>query len=258
MRTSTALLCTLLNIAIFHVVQSQQVHLVTASSDEGEGSLRQILLQTEAFDTIRFLEEIDTIYLTSEELLISKSIILAGNENKTCLKRNNDTLAFRLINIESPEALLVKFLNIGFAGGYAPHGTELTVNGDNGGAVSVKDSIHHIIFTFCDFTNNRSGDGVSDAWNGEYYAGKGGHGGAIYTNSRLRLENCSFLNNFCGTGGQCHQIPWGWYELFGEDGGSGGAVFCNSILEMDNCQFESNQAGNGRSAMGYGSELCAC
>jgi hypothetical protein len=236
------------------ILTAQQSWFVTSASDEGEGSLRNILQQTVAYDTIRFAGGIDTIYLTSGELTIDRSLFIMGNENKTFIKRDVNSPVFRLIKIESEDSIRILFNKMGFSGGSAPKGTETTINGENGGAILVSDSVHFLSLESCNFISNCSGDGVSEAWNGEYYAGKGGHGGAIYTNSKLLLEDCSFLNNFCGTGGQCHQIQWDWYILIGEDGGSGGAIFCTSILEMENCLFESNRAGNGRSALGSGSD----
>ncbi|MCU0371240.1 MAG: hypothetical protein MUC31_07485, partial [Bacteroidales bacterium] len=237
------------------LLTGQQVHFVSSAADDGEGTLRSILQLANPFDTIRFQPGLDTVFLTSGELTINKSVYLEGNENVTFIKRDGSSPLFRLVRITSTDTLRVSFVRMGFTGGSALTGTEATVNGEGGGAVMAGDSVHDLSFEWCEFINNMSGDGVSDGWNGEeYFAGKGGHGGAIYTNSKGRLKDCLLKKNFCGTGGQCHKIVWNWYDLIGEDGGDGGAIYATANLVMENCRLDSNRAGNGRSAIGYGSD----
>ena len=61
---------------IFAIVNlSAATHIVTSSSDDGECSLRKIIADASAGDTIIFASNIDKIILTSGQITIDKYLV---------------------------------------------------------------------------------------------------------------------------------------------------------------------------------------
>ena len=96
---------------------------VTNTNDSGPGSLRQAIAAAQPNDTITFAPEVSgTILLTSGELVISKSVIIAGpSADSLTISGNN---ASRVITITSSVNVTISGLTI--ANGYTP---------DNGGGI---------------------------------------------------------------------------------------------------------------------------
>jgi len=223
----------------------QQTLFVNNSGDSGEGSLRDILLQVENGDTIRFNEDIDTVFLTTGELMIGKSLNLVGNQERTYLKRVAGTPDFRIINILSDNFLEIHLNNLVITGGKAPDGTEESINGQGGGGIFIGQDYHQVYLMNGQIHGNLAGNG----YNGPDFAGNGGDGGGIYSNSYVSLINCEILNNGTGTG-----FP---YELtnnykYGSNGGNGGGLYTNNDIDIVASNFIDNYASPGAGVWGFG------
>lgn len=232
---------------ISQTTHSQSVNFVTNDNDSGPGSFRLAMMEAASGDTIRFTGDIDTIRLTSGELLINKTLVIAGNPGRTCILRSDTTIHFRIFNIASPESIRVELIDLCISSGKAPDGYNPDIHGQPGGGISIADSIHEIVLKGCVLKGNMSGNGYR-----KYVAnksGNGGNGGGIYSLSKLTLENCVLGQNHCGSGAE----GWSggeWDSQSGGNGGSGGGIFCLNNLELTGCTFTQNKSGDGGEAIG--------
>lgn len=233
------------NILLSH---SQQVHYVSNAADSGEGTLRNILQQSQHGDTIRFVEGIDTVYLTSDELLISKSFSILGNPEMITILRLPLSTQFRIMRVVSDDSLVINLRNIIISGGHAQDGNNASVKGEDGGGIYISQNYHKLFLTDCIIAGNKAGDGFRSS--SPYSGGNGGDGGGIYSNSYVFLENCGISDNSTGIG-----VAWwtqgDYYSVYGTNGGSGAGIYSTHDLKMLNCQFKDNIAQPGGSCSCY-------
>src|SRR4029079_3101762 len=75
---------------------------VTNGSDSGPGSLRQATVDASAGDTINFAPSVTTVNLTSDELIIDKSLTIAGPfAHPVTVRRGSTSPPFRIFEIYS-------------------------------------------------------------------------------------------------------------------------------------------------------------
>ncbi len=109
-------------------------------------------------------------------------------------------------------------------------------SGGSGGAIYNAGTINNILS--CVFIGNYAGNGGSAPLLSGAKPGKGGSGGAIYSNNSVTVNNSTFDGNYAGTGGE------GAYDDGGA-GGSGGAIYNTGTITIANCQLQNNYAGDG-------------
>jgi hypothetical protein len=223
----------------------QATHYVLNGNNSGEGSLRQILLDANSGDTIRFDTDVDTVFLTSGELLIDKSIVIIGNESNSGIVRS-DTARFRILRIASDDSLEVELSHLTIRGGHSGDGTASNVSAEEGGGIFIPDSIHLITLSDCQIIDNITGNGRN---NSDDDAGNGGNGGGISSHSELRLLRCKFSNNHTGNGGNAHSGGT-WTSGKGGTGGFGGGIYCLKKMILQDCTISENTTGNGGNANG--------
>ncbi len=233
------------------VLTSQDVFYVTTQADKGPGSLRYILQQTDHFDTIYFEEGIDSVHLTTGQLLIDKSLYIQGNPDTTVILRSDKANGdFRIIYICSDDTLQVHLELLELTKGRAPGGTAGSLEGEPGGAVYIPGTNHSLTLEGCIITDNRSGNGYGESWQTE--GGNGGPGGGIYSNSSLTVKNSRFFTNISGNGACWINGNSMWYSHYTTNSGSGGAIYCSNDLNLINSVIENNTARDGINAHSHG------
>ena len=230
---------------------SQDVTYVTTQADNGPGSLRNILAQANHFDTIYFEEGIDSVHLTTGQLLIDKSLYIQGNPDTTVILRSDKANGdFRIFCIFSDDTLQVHLELLELTRGRAPGGTTGSMEGEPGGAVYIPGTNHSLTLDGCIIKDNRSGNGYGESWQTE--GGDGGPGGGIYSNSPLTVKNSRFFGNFSGSGACWIKGNITWYSHYTTNSGSGGAIYCSNDLNITNSIIESNIALDGINANSHG------
>lgn len=231
----------------------QQTHWVTSSSDAGPGTLRDAVENSGPGDIVRFMPNITTVLLQSEEILINKPLSIIGNEGLTIIRRNQSpsTPHFRILNInsESKETDTLYLKNLAIKNGLSADGDIEDLNGRNGGAILVSSSNMVLKLSDCEFYNNKCGNGYSndktiEKNSSRATAGAGGSGGAIFSNAALIITSCSFEANQTGKGGDV-DLGNVSHSVYAGSGGSGGAVFSNGYLRVYDCEFTDNQTNTG-------------
>ncbi|MCL2882539.1 MAG: hypothetical protein FWF45_06620 [Coriobacteriia bacterium] len=201
---------------------------VTTGADDGPGSLRQVISDASAGDTITFASDVDTVTLTSDHIAfstqgltidgsvdhgssgvtITSSVTASGDGGLLC-----DTAG-------SSDTLTLKRLTLTGA---------TTANGQDGGAIYATGTVN---LTDCMITNN-----TADHMGGGIYAdnttltncilsGNDGYtssGGGIYADNSATLTGCTVSGNRAG--------------------GSGGGVVA-TVATLTNCTVAGNLAGN--------------
>ena len=112
--------------------------------------------------------------------------------------------------------------------------------GGSGGAIYNTGTINNI--QTCTFTSNHAGSGGSTQAGAAANPGKGGNGGAIYSNNRVTVTSCTFDGNYAGNGGA------GTTAQSGTTGGSGGAIYNTGTFTISGSVLKNNRAGNGGDA----------
>jgi len=227
---------------------SQTTLFVVNGDDNGPGSLRQTLSDAANNDTIRFMAGVDTVYLTSAELLIDKSIVLSGDPAYTCVIKQDTIPKFRIFRIQSTDSLHVEFYNLSITKGHAPDGDAADLHGKHGGGIFVSDSCHDLMLTNCIIRENQAGDGFRTY--SASITGSGGSGGGIYSLSKIELFNCQFNNNAAGKGANAAS-GGDWDAQHAGAGGAGGGIYCTNDLTIENCTIINNHSGAGGYSGGY-------
>jgi predicted outer membrane repeat protein len=127
--------------AVSHDVCATAATTVTNTSDSGPGSLRQAIVDTCPGGTIDFDPGVDTITLTSDELLIDKDMTINGpGEEALTVKRSTEsaTPEFRIFNIAPGQNVTISGLTI--TGGSAPGPDSFGGGIYNSGDLNLKNS----------------------------------------------------------------------------------------------------------------------
>ncbi len=234
-------------ICLFNEVSiSQTAHFVMNGNDGGAGSLRQAILDAGEGDTIRFMPDVDSVFLTTSELFIDKSIVISGNPGNAIIKRVETGLKFRIFHIKSLDSVTVEFNNLLISGGNAPDGYGSILDGQHGGGVYNPDLNNHLILMDCRIESNCTGEGIDiDAEE----TGDGGYGGGIYSSGSLSLVRCQITANYTGNSAD-GSSGFDWSSMDCGNGGKGGGIYCSNDLILENCTFQANHTGNGGNASG--------
>jgi hypothetical protein len=149
---------------------------VTNGNDSGAGSLRQMIADAQAGDTILFQTGVTTVTLTTDQLLIDKNLTIDGGTGVTVQRSSAaGTPEFRIFYINSGVTAEIRYATI--TNGKAPDGAD-GMNGVNGSD---------------GFYGGHGGNGAP--------GGSGASGGGIYINGSLTLQNCTVTENTSGSGG---------------------------------------------------------
>ena len=93
---------------------------VMNGNDHGRGSLRQAIHDASPGDTINFSPGVTTVNLTTDELVIDKNLTIIGpRDNHLTVRRNTQSLVFRIFHITSSTAVVSIFrlrMSSGIAG----------------------------------------------------------------------------------------------------------------------------------------------
>ena len=240
---------------------------VTSLADSGAGSLRQVIADSAAGDTIVFGVS-GTITLASGELVVEKDLTISGPG--TSALAVSGAGKSRIFNINSNVTALISSLTVangwapGNGGGIYNAGTLRLDNlilsgnatpggaggaaGQSGGQGGSGGGIWNGGTCFvnrCSFSSNHTGAGGSGGY-AEYSPGSGGgggDGGGIYNVSKMALTNCTVSNNSSGGGGN-----GAGSSLFAGGGGSGGrgaGVYSGGSLVLIGCTLVNNRTGSG-------------
>jgi len=211
---------------------------VTNTNDNGPGSLRQALIDANDGDTINFAVT-GTIGLTSDELLVNKSVTISGPGTDVLAINGNAT--YRVFHIAPSKIVTI---------------SELTITNGNASNEPVPDGggiyNDHATLTLgnCTITNNvafRDGGGVHNA-------------GA----ATLTLNDCVINGNVTGNdgGGICNDGTGGaaimgiTNSTVSSNSATHGAGICNdgrmkgaTLLQINNTTFNDNSAGDDAGAI---------
>lgn len=224
---------------------------VTTLADSGPGSLRQVLLEAMAGDTIAFTVT-GVVALTSGELAITNSLTISGpGAANLAISGNN---AGRVFNISSNAVVAISDLTIrdgkaadGAAGGTGQPGGV----GSNGGGIY---NAGNLTLIRCVVRNNAAGNGgLGGSGNAGGYAGAGGAGGSgggLYNAGTLTLSACTISANAAGNGGLGGTGTAGGGGTGGDGGaggagGGGGGVYNAGTLTLSACTISANAGGTG-------------
>jgi hypothetical protein len=248
-------------------------------ADSGPGSLRQAIADATPGDTINFATNVTgTITLTAGELLVNKSLTIAGpGSGVLAVSGNNVSRVFHLTNTMATVAI---------HGLTIANGSAVAVDTNSTGGGAGINNRSALTVSGCVFTNNR----VAAAVTNSYAAGGGilsrgpltiqssrfisntvsgsgaaqtAYGGAIsVVFSNFTISQCVFLGN--STDSPQPGYPDGGGAIISSDSGTiqtstflgnrseryGGAIlyfprFGSNLLAMHNCTFASNSAADG-------------
>jgi hypothetical protein len=224
---------------------------VTNTNDSGPGSLRQAIAETNDGDTVNFDVSLkgQTIALTSDELVVEKSITIIGPGSDQ-LAVSADMQYFRIFHVTGDATVTIEGLTIGPSYAYYGCGilndqANLTIsncalNGNvglefaagisNGGALTIVDST----VTGNSLLYQGDGPGISnsgtliinDSIISGNIAGKGyTNGGGIYSSGMLEITNSTVSGNSVST--------------------SGGGIYNTGVAVITSSTISGNFAGGG-------------
>jgi len=158
---------------------------VTNGNDSGPGSLRQALADANDGDTINFDPSVNTVTLSTAELVITKSITISASPQMVAVVRSSQT-EFRIFHVMPGHSVEINGLTI--SGGH--------ITGDNGGGILNDNST--LTIAHCTVSANTivSGESVNV------------FGGGIYNSGTMTLNQAIVNNNngvYCG----CNSVPFG-------------------------------------------------
>ena len=228
--------------ALCLIALSTQAATITVinTNDSGAGSLRQALADTNDGDTIDFAVT-GTITLTTDELLVDKSITISGPGSDNLTVDGNH--ASHIFHVSGGVTATVAGLSItnggevpGAGGGiYNDHSTlaidHCTVSGNHG---SVGGGVYNDGYsgtaTLTVTNSTFSGNSVA----APYSVGSGGgiYNNGSYGSATLTVANSTFSGNSAG------YLDYGWGGAIYNDGSLGSAT-----LTLNNSTFSGNSAG---------------
>ena len=153
---------------------------VTNTNDSGPGSLRQALADAQDGDTINFDPSVNTVTLTTAELVITKSITISASPQMVTVQRSSQT-EFRIFHVMPGHSVEIDGLTI--SGGH--------ITGDNGGGILNDNST--LTIAHCTV----SGNAIVSPSSGNNF------GGGIHNSGTMTLNQVIVNNNnaiFCGCG----------------------------------------------------------
>lgn len=241
-------------LTFFSICSAQESSLlVSSTSDDGAGSLRQAIAEIANGGIITFSSRLNgsTITLTNDQISINKSLVIDAStlsNGLTIDAGGSDEVRRRVFEIRPGHNVIVDNLTIinGFTADGRDGGTSI-FDGEGGNAYgggAIFNSGGLTLFN-CTFRNNQTGRG-GNGTTGK--GGFGGSGGAIFNQGSLTLGNCTFDQNRAGVGGTGGNGEGG----FGSGdragpGGNGGAIAntLNATLNIARSTFSNNTAGDG-------------
>jgi hypothetical protein len=226
-------------------LSAQNNLIVENENDNGPGSLRYLIDQANDGDTITFLDVVDTVRLTSGELLINKSLNIIGGHEKVCVIRDTKltSLYFRIFHIASSGGDKTVYLsNLQILYGH----TENTLDVEPGGGLYIETD--SVILKKCLIGYNHAGDHFHNNPLNNEPCGRSGHGGGIYNKGSVSLFDCELFENYAGKGREGYHDEWNWGAC---PGGCGGGLFNEGGATLWNCLIRNNHAGKGGSSGGF-------
>ena len=228
-----------IDIGSFELQPIGTMRIVTTTDDSGIGSLRDVIATAQAGDTIQFDATLNgqTITLTSGELAVDKSVIIAG-PGAGLLMVQRSTMAntpdFRVFEILPGRAVTIQGLTI--SNGHPPGGNPSEPGGgiyNNSGTLTLSD---------CTLMDNRADQA----------------GGGIYNTGTLTMSDCTLIRNRADeVGGGIANRSYGGILTMnnctvstnsagnGGLGGYGGGVFSGGVMTITNCTFRGNTTTGG-------------
>ncbi|MBU0511111.1 MAG: right-handed parallel beta-helix repeat-containing protein [Chloroflexi bacterium] len=220
--------------------------LVTTTADSGPGSLRQVLADAQAGDTITFdlTYPAEILLSQTEEILIDKNLTITGPgaDLLTIKTSNYEGIGARIFKIAAGTVVTISDLTFANAGGYGTLARQ-------GGAIYNAGSLTLIR---CTFTNNASQEGgaiynegtltlshslVSNNVGGEAYHDGDVYGAGVYNS--MNGTGVIEYTTIDGNGPDQWFDPGGEYELFG------GGIYNLGALEVRYSTIEYNQGYEG-------------
>lgn len=222
-------------------------NVVTSSADNGPGSLRQIIAEAAAGDTLMF-GVTGTITLTSGELVLVKNLNIIGPGAANLAISGNHSS--RLLTVQSNVVASLSGLTL--RDGKASNGDAGTVveghatpggPGQPGGAIYTMGTLTLNDCRVISNTAGHGGYGIGSDLIGVSAGGNGGSGGGVYNAGTMFVNNCVVSGNSAGNGGASGD---GWtYSPISGAGGEGGGIYNVGTLWLDNSVVSSNVAGGG-------------
>ncbi|MCX6233824.1 MAG: T9SS type A sorting domain-containing protein [Bacteroidetes bacterium] len=232
-------------------LSAQNNLIVENENDNGPGSLRYLIDQANDGDTITFIDVVDTVRLTSGELLINKSLSIIGGTEKVCIIRdvNLTFLYFRIMHIVSSGGDKTVYLcNLQILYGHTPDAQDI----DPGGGLYIETD--HVVLKKCLIGYNHAGDYVFNGGPWNEPCGRSGHGGGIYNKGNVSLFDCELFENYAGEGRFGYdENGEGWSACAG---GYGGGIFNEGYASLWNCLIRNNYAGKGGNSSGGYHSYC--
>src|SRR4029077_5725333 len=154
---------------------------VSNGNDSGPGSLRQALAQANDGDTINFDPSVNIVMLTTDELVITKSITISASPQMVTVQRASQAPQFRIFHVMPGHSVEINGLTI--SGGH--------ITDDNGGGILNDNST--LTMAHCTVNGNAIVSGSSGI----------NFGGGIHNSGTMTLNQVIVNNNnafFCGCG----------------------------------------------------------
>ena len=201
--------------------------IVTTEADSGAGSLRQIVLDAVADDTITFASGVQTVTLTGGEIVLNKNLTIQGGVTI------NGNANSRIFNVSSGATVVLKDVTVtngnsgGAYGGGLYNGGTLTLQGD--ASISGNTSTTHV--------GGVHNTGTLTLQNSSSITGNTTPGfvGGVFNQGTLVLQDDSSISN----------------NTTGNEGG--GVYNAGTVTLQDNSSISGNTAGNrGGGVMNYG------
>lgn len=213
-----------------------QTRTVVNNDNSGTGSLRQVILDANAGDTIDFAANVrGTILLTGFEIELNKNLIIKGpGANVLAIETN---FAFRVFRAQQGN---IKISGLRMSRGRAPNGFL-----NRGGGIAVIEGAN-LMLESCAITGNQRGgiytqSGSTLTINNSQIAGN--DGGGIHAEGILRMSNSSVAGNFAGGGISKldNTMTLTNVTVSGNHGQEFGAISLNSsVVTILNCTIAGN------------------
>ncbi len=216
---------------------------VNNGNDSGPGSLRQAIVDASAGDTINFAPSVTTVNLTSDELVIDKSLTIAGPfAHRVTVRRGSNSPPFRIFEIYSTNTVSISRVTIS-------NGSVVGEVGSDGNGGGIRSS-GVLTLTDCTISGNQA-------------AGSelvGGNGGGVFSEGTMTITRCTISNNSAqyNTGSSGDQAAISGGGIVNYSGGS--LTITDSTINGNSCTVhdafglnESFGAGGGVSNSNLGS-----